>query len=237
METYKDRIQTFENWSSDFSKHILAKAGFVYTGRDDIVICPFCHVEGFKWIKITDDPFLDHLRWSPNCKFVKEKLFNVRRTEPRYANMITIHQRINSFIDWPISLSQKPEDLADAGFFYSGRGDTIICFHCGYAFKDWLPTSDIWEEHARYQDRCNFFNLRTQISESKSTTTTTTTENKIEEDDQENINVCKICLKNEPCVVFLPCKHFLSCTNCSLLTSKCFICRKPIESLLKIFMS
>lgn len=61
MESYQERIQTFKNWSADFPKHILAKAGFIYSGTDDIVICPFCQVEGFKWLK-NDDPFVDHLK-------------------------------------------------------------------------------------------------------------------------------------------------------------------------------
>ena len=43
--------------------------------------------------------------------------------------------RLNTFVDWPISLQQKPAELAAAGFFYSGRGDKVYCFSCGIGKK------------------------------------------------------------------------------------------------------
>ena len=41
--------------------------------------------------------------------------------------------RLNTFIDrsWPISLYQNEVTLAEAGFFYSGNGDIVICAFCG----------------------------------------------------------------------------------------------------------
>ncbi|GBP17678.1 E3 ubiquitin-protein ligase IAP-3 [Eumeta japonica] len=41
------------------------------------------------------------------------------------------------FKEWPKSLPVKPEDLADAGFFYTGRSDKTLCFYCGGGLRDW----------------------------------------------------------------------------------------------------
>lgn len=225
--TFEARIKTFDNWSSDFPKRALAKAGFIYTGKDDIVYCPSCEVEGFNWLK-TDDPFADHLKWRPDCKYVTQVLFNVKRKFPRYVDKTTFQKRLDTFKDWPVGLAQKPEELADAGFFYSGYGDNVICFHCGYGFRNWIPTSDVWEEHSRYKDTCEFINVKLN----KCSITL-----KGKKDNDICTSTCIICLKSDKCIVFLPCRHFVSCVDCAFSVTNCFICRDSVESFLKIFVS
>ncbi|CAG9769571.1 unnamed protein product [Ceutorhynchus assimilis] len=67
---YEDRIKSYVNWPNrDISKEALAKAGFYYKNRNDIVQCPYCHIEGYQWMA-GDEPMEDHRTWSPNCAFV-----------------------------------------------------------------------------------------------------------------------------------------------------------------------
>ncbi|GBP63407.1 Death-associated inhibitor of apoptosis 1 [Eumeta japonica] len=49
----------------------------------------------------------------------------------------------------------KPEDLADAGFFYTGRSDKTLCFYCGGGLRDWKDNDNPWEEHAVWFARLN----------------------------------------------------------------------------------
>ena len=69
---YKDRLTTFEHWSKHIQpdKYKLAKAGFYYTGEIDKVICFACNATLREWER-TDDPWIEHYKWSNNCVFLK----------------------------------------------------------------------------------------------------------------------------------------------------------------------
>lgn len=67
---YESLLRTFENWTSPLSPEKLARAGFFYLNYQDVVQCPSCNIEGYKWEK-DDDPWQDHANWSPNCPFIK----------------------------------------------------------------------------------------------------------------------------------------------------------------------
>ena len=56
----------------------------------------------------------------------------------------------------------------------------------------------------------------------------------------ENINeskLCKICLEEDSCMVFIPCGHLMTCVGCSLNCKNCAICRKPIQSVTRTYFS
>ena len=69
--------------------------------------------------------------------------------------------RLNTFIDrsWPISLYQNEVTLAEAGFFYSGNGDIVICAFCGIHLYRWLPKDDPLTEHKKFHNICKFVSL------------------------------------------------------------------------------
>lgn len=65
---------------------------------------------------------------------------------PEYAIEM---DRLQSFNEWPKSMKQKPEQLSDAGFFYTQKGDRVICFSCGGGLREWEEDDDDpWEQHA-----------------------------------------------------------------------------------------
>lgn len=178
MHIEADRLKTFNDWPCTFLKpKNLAKAGFYYTKKEDLVKCAYCGVEIGKWQR-GDDIVTDHKRWSPNCTFLNNNTmpsneqFNdgedtcgkygieikpnsfpegetrTTRTNlnglliqqskgPTYPNYAIFDNRLLSFTEWPRSMKQKPAELADAGFFYTGKGDQTLCFHCGGGLKDW----------------------------------------------------------------------------------------------------
>ncbi|XP_061171128.1 inhibitor of apoptosis protein-like [Saccostrea echinata] len=74
---------------------------------------------------------------------------------PFYSNL---EDRIGSFTDWPASKTQTPRDLALAGFFYAGDGDSTRCFDCGVGLRNWDAEDDPWVEHARWSPNCRFVN-------------------------------------------------------------------------------
>ncbi|XP_033730712.1 baculoviral IAP repeat-containing protein 2-like [Pecten maximus] len=51
---------------------------------------------------------------------------------------------------------QSSNQLAAAGFFYAGVGNTVRCHYCDRSLKDWEPADDPWVEHARLFPFCKF---------------------------------------------------------------------------------
>nr|XP_018904719.1 PREDICTED: putative inhibitor of apoptosis [Bemisia tabaci] len=205
-----DRLSSFEKWPVPLmDPRKLAAAGFYFLNQsNDTVRCAFCGVEIGKWEQ-DDDPFVDHRKWSGNCKFVKklpcgnvpldpsndtalftgaghddhrsfgielkrkvteseypptkhndvpplEKLSVQKKESPMFPKYATLKARLSSYILWPISLKIKPEMLAHAGLFYLGKGDHVMCFHCGLGLQDWRDDDDPWTEHALWAGRCNW---------------------------------------------------------------------------------
>lgn len=67
---------------------------------------------------------------------------------PKWSIFSTYESRLNSFVSWPKSIPVTAASLAEAGFFYHDRNDTVTCFHCGYRLNGWDSDSVPWKEHA-----------------------------------------------------------------------------------------
>ncbi|GLV43985.1 Death-associated inhibitor of apoptosis 1 [Carabus blaptoides fortunei] len=181
---------------------------------------------------------------------------------PAYPNYATLEARLRTFKEWPLSIKQKPDELAGAGFFYTGKGDQTMCFSCGGGLKDWLEADDPWEQHARWFTKCSFVlmgaELRTQESsssaaaESSATTssrksstassasvpaTATLASNANSSKKVDDGRVCKICYTEELGVVFLPCGHIVACVKCAPSLSTCAVCRQPFTATVRAFLS
>ena len=51
--------------------------------------------------------------------------------------------------------------------------------------------------------------------------------------------LCKICMEDEICFVFIPCGHQITCEKCAMneRLENCPVCRKPIEKRIKTYKS
>ncbi|MDP0589516.1 MAG: RING-HC finger protein [Candidatus Endonucleobacter bathymodioli] len=74
----------------------------------------------------------------------------------RYPTYSHVETRQESYVGWPKNLSQSPETLADAGFFYTGYKDHAHCFHCGWTVYNWESCEDPYTEHARLSPKCAY---------------------------------------------------------------------------------
>nr|CAD7426842.1 unnamed protein product [Timema monikensis] len=85
-----------------------------------------------------------------------EKLGVNKTQEPVFPQYASIGARFKSFDGWPLSLKQRPDKLSEAGFYYTGKGDQTVCFHCGGGLKDWEDEDDPWMEHALWFSKCAY---------------------------------------------------------------------------------
>ncbi|XP_061214079.1 E3 ubiquitin-protein ligase XIAP [Neopsephotus bourkii] len=73
MAKYSKRLQTFLTWIYPIDKEQLAEAGFYSIGNGDHVLCFHCGGGLQEW-KENEDPWEQHAKWFPGCRFVgKEK--------------------------------------------------------------------------------------------------------------------------------------------------------------------
>lgn len=82
------------------------------------------------------------------CRTADANKLRLLTREPTYPQYRNLHNRLLSFGEWPRSMKQKPAELADAGFFYTGKGDQTICYCCGGGLKDWevrTRSVEVWK--------------------------------------------------------------------------------------------
>lgn len=84
---------------------------------------------------------------------------NGRYKYPEHPEYAVEANRLKSFEDWPKAMKQKPQQLSDAGFFYTGKGDRVACFSCGGGLKDWEQSDDPWEQHGMWYEKCEYVKL------------------------------------------------------------------------------
>ncbi|CAF2836964.1 unnamed protein product [Rotaria sp. Silwood2] len=67
------RLQSFTTWSHKSSPSVdeLVRAGFFYTGAENIVACFYCNGSLQNW-NANDNPLIEHVRWFPYCGYAKQ---------------------------------------------------------------------------------------------------------------------------------------------------------------------
>lgn len=253
MRSESERLKTFKDWPLTFmSPHRLAKNGFYYSGKHDEVRCAFCRVELMHWSE-GDDPEEDHRRWAPHCSVHLRKSEYSGATHVEYSSVAS---RLRTFKDWPRGLSQKPQDLAEAGFYYTGQGDKTKCYYCDGGVRDWESGDDPWEQHALWFDRCRYVETvkgaeyvkKVLAENAKETREKPTVEvsgregddveyngNEKEEKEKLSRNVCAICYERERNVCFVPCGHVIACAVCGLSTDTCPVCRAKVSKPVRLY--
>lgn len=85
----------------------------------------------------------------------------------KYPEYARYEDRLRSFETWPATTAQTKEQMASAGFYYSGKGDETICYYCGLGLFCWSPNDDPVEEHLKYYSNCEYIikALETRLTE------------------------------------------------------------------------
>jgi baculoviral IAP repeat-containing protein 7/8 len=161
-----------------------------------------------------------------------------------FANKV---HRFQSYDDWPKTLRSKAEQLTEAGFYYTGCGDRVICFSCGGGLRDWEINDDPWEQHALWYANCQYLKVvkgseyikKIHIDQSLSTAAVSKNHqrNILENSNVHEEKLCKVCYTTDYNTIFQPCGHIYACITCAtkLKIKKCPMCRQPFTKIQKIF--
>lgn len=76
--------------------------------------------------------------------------YNILSNKPRYPKYADKAVRQKSYKYFMSSSPVDTDTLCQSGFFFTGPYDWVVCFWCGGDLKDFWPSHDTWQTHARY---------------------------------------------------------------------------------------
>lgn len=78
--------------------------------------------------------------------------FDEQRSKNIDQRMEDVNKRVDSFImnDWSKQLTQRPQELAECGFYYRGLADIVHCYSCGVSIYAWETKDEGMVEHNRW---------------------------------------------------------------------------------------
>ncbi|XP_059483620.1 baculoviral IAP repeat-containing protein 3-like [Neocloeon triangulifer] len=196
------------------------------------------------------NPFLKSFDYS---KYPKLNVFSRRYSlealgvrdliPPKNPSYASIHSRIKSFKNWPKSMTQRPEDLAAAGLYYTGIGDRVCCFQCGLGLKDWDSSDDPFVEHITWSSTCQYLMMKKGIKFIQKVMEKASLVPELLCEGAENVEntkrgyLCKKCKKADANIVYLSCGHMVNCTGCADENRNCSTCNNKILAKLQVFLN
>ncbi|XP_060065238.1 baculoviral IAP repeat-containing protein 7-like [Ylistrum balloti] len=125
------------------AKHILGTNGCARNARQKQEICDESFVDGRGFDKYNSVYTLEDKKY------------------PKHSYYSLWIDRLRTFRNWPTHLKQTPEDLARAGFFYTGVDDVCECYCCGGQLDGWEEDDQPQKEHDRwFSDVCPLYMAR-----------------------------------------------------------------------------
>ncbi|NXI89963.1 BIRC1 protein, partial [Psophia crepitans] len=180
MRNEHNRLKSFLSctFHSPWSLTEIAAAGFYHTLVKSSVQC-FCCGLVLLTRKVRYTAYEQHKKFCPTCEFVLGKeVGNISKYDVRVQKLEnpaehayryrTEDARLQSFDGWPFyARGTKPDSLARAGFFFTGKKDTVQCFACGGCLGNWEDGDDPWREHAKWFPECEFLQSKKSSEEIK----------------------------------------------------------------------
>lgn len=112
--------------------------------------------EKSEFIKINGEDIVDKREDDTDIMEYESPILSVR---PAFHEYYIENARLQTFIEWPKTLTQTAEQLCSAGFFYTQKEDRVICFCCGGGLYNWESGDEPWEQHALYYGHCNYLQV------------------------------------------------------------------------------
>ncbi|XP_052240081.1 uncharacterized protein LOC127850802 isoform X3 [Dreissena polymorpha] len=111
-------------------------------------------LERYKQNNVRQDP--EDIRRRQRQLYQQQQGRPVTTYRAKHERFRTLSSRLTTFAQWPPHLSQRPEQLAEAGLYYTGVDDHCRCFGCDGGLRKWEPGDDPWIEHCRWFPACPY---------------------------------------------------------------------------------
>ncbi|XP_003747090.1 baculoviral IAP repeat-containing protein 7 [Galendromus occidentalis] len=236
------RLSTFtkNTWpaSSKVRAEDLVEAGFFFLGIRDFTKCFHCEGGLCNWEE-GDDPWVEHARWFPECRLVQ-----LSKGEAFVAECRKMHHQIMNEADVRSLRSAGSKKLLK-----NLRNELEVCLSSPtveFYLKEGISANvvrrtleNIMVEKGRgfesLQEMVRILSQKLKVSKAPSTQ-----EAKREDSERKEIPermLCVVCMAQERSILFLPCRHLVTCPSCAASVSECVSCREAIGSSVRTFYS
>ncbi|XP_055882214.1 E3 ubiquitin-protein ligase XIAP-like [Biomphalaria glabrata] len=214
------RINTFKDCSKLHQRKVehLADSGFYYTGSNSTTANVQCFVCGWKFInwEHEDDVWLQHALHSPTCCFVKQI---------KGQTYVDVVQEL-------AHTKKKPTSAMETGAT-GGRVSPLDLRHGKFLTPDDIRLRCREKGKSSMSEDRQFFDSPSVPRKSDNLD--------VERLREENKNLrmrtsCKVCTDKEVEFVFLPCGHFIACSQCVNASAECKICKTAIIGILRAYI-
>lgn len=168
------------------------------------------------------------------------------------------HLRLFSFYQKGWRGVPTPKKMAEAGMYYTGSIDAVRCTYCKTIFQMWREGDDPDIEHARLSPRCLYAKWKLipavarllekidgveveDLLKAYESLAQSTCADELEKhlsyvtvSDRTDFK-CKVCLDKNSNVVFLGCRHLVTCVDCGYRLNTCPVCRQVVEAAFPVF--
>ncbi|NWY48746.1 XIAP ligase, partial [Sylvia atricapilla] len=233
MAKYGKRLQTFLSWIYPVDKEQLAEAGFYSVGNGDHVVCFHCGGGLQDW-KENEDPWDQHAKWFPGCRFVtKEKgieFINNVHLRDGCSDSTVSFLLINHFVKIEKINNPLVQSAIAMGFSLSEIRNTMekrlqMTGESHTSVEDLVADLSAQKENTREEEPNEIPVEQDELIH---------TEEKLRRLQEEKL--CKICMAKDVSVVFIPCGHLVACKECAQFLNECPLCRSDIMKIQEIFM-
>ncbi|XP_010608250.1 E3 ubiquitin-protein ligase XIAP isoform X1 [Fukomys damarensis] len=236
MAEYEARIITFGTWTYSINKEQLARAGFYALGEGDKVECFHCGGGLTDW-KPSEDPWEQHAKWYPGCKYLLEEkgqeyINSIHLTHSHEVSLVRTTEKTPSLskrIDDTVFQNPMVQEAIRMGFSFRDikkiMEEKTQTSGSNYVSLEVLVADLVSAQKDNTQDESSQTSLQKEIS----------TEEQLRRLQEEKL--CKICMDRNIAIVFIPCGHLVTCKECAEAVDKCPMCYTVITFKQKIFMS
>ncbi|CAH2315385.1 E3 ubiquitin- ligase XIAP [Pelobates cultripes] len=230
MNQYKARLDSFAQWVFSTNKEALAKAGFYSIGESDVTKC-FCCGGLLKDWKLKEDPWEEHAKWYPGCKFLIEKkgqhfINTIQLMRPLEKKMAACAENIPS-LPADSELMKNPLVTGAQKMGFNFEDIKMAMRKKLEATREMYTSIEILVS--------DLLNAQTEIEDEKPKEKESSIEEKLRQLEEEKI--CKLCMDKGISIVFIPCGHLVACVECAEQVDRCPICCMVIQRRQRIFMS
>ncbi|KAM9376447.1 E3 ubiquitin-protein ligase XIAP [Pholidichthys leucotaenia] len=221
MQSFEERLRSFEGVQHPLDTRRLARAGFYSTGTGDHVKCFSCD-GGLKSWQPEDDPWEEHAKYYPGCRFLlaekgQEFINNIQLQGRGQNRATTSHQNGFTGHGNEVLRSAMAQKALEMGL-KSSVVEKIILEKISETGSGYSRVEDLVEDCLKspeIQDEDPMEKLR-----------------KLQKEKQ-----CKICMDRDIDVVFIPCGHLVCCKECSMPLLKCPICCGAISQRIRTYIA
>ncbi|XP_035788000.1 death-associated inhibitor of apoptosis 2-like [Anopheles albimanus] len=157
MNVEELRLRSFYRWPTAGSEDgllasRLARDGFYATEIPFQIQCYFCGLVREDCRNVME-VVEAHRNQEPGCELLlhPDRTNNCRNF--RAIELMDERNRLATFAYWPVSFI-KPEELAEAGFYYTHQADEVKCAWCSGVIGRWELGDNAFQEHAKFFPGC-----------------------------------------------------------------------------------